>query len=246
MVDQRGNVRLRPVSRHSAGSLTAWGLLIILLGAAAFFITIAATTGDLDIVSGLAPFRCLAGFVFGVGIYRARACFDRFNDVALSALQIASITIIAALLALPANDALIILPFAILVGLTSSDRGLIARVLSMRPFASLGDISYSIYLNHVCVIQILSFFWARTAAKSNLLSADLARIAWLLLAGAAVFIVSVLTYRYVEKPARHYLMRGRRPKEAVGTESAKQPTDLVLDLHPYCTSVSRETSRERA
>jgi len=186
--------------------LWRWSLLVAPLG---FFLYIAATSGNLDMIEALAPLRCLAGFMIGMAICRGRGRFRNWPDWVLTTIQLGASGAILALLALPANDVLLILPFALLVATTWTDRGIVARLFSARPIRWLGDLSYSIYLNHVCVIQILWFFWSRTVEKAGILPPDATRIAWIVLVYGATIALSVLTHRYVEGPGRKFLLSRR-------------------------------------
>lgn len=183
-----------------------WARAGMVAGAALFFSWIAITSGDLDIISGAAPFRCLAGFIIGMEIYRARNVFGAMSDSVSSAVQIGAALAIFALLLVPANDVLLIIPFALLVGCTWHDKGAIAKILASRPLQWLGDLSYSIYLNHVCVIQILWFFWGRLTAKFNFPEPE-SRLAWIVIVYCTTLLISHFTYRYIEKPARRALSR---------------------------------------
>ena len=49
--------------------------------------------------------------------------------------------------------------------LALGNRGWYSRVLASRPMVFLGEISYSVYLNHVCLIAIFDFFWGRIALR---------------------------------------------------------------------------------
>jgi peptidoglycan/LPS O-acetylase OafA/YrhL len=84
--------------------------------------------------------------------------------------------------------------FALVVFLVLPDRGLVAALLQTRPMQWLGKHSYSVYLTHVPVLTVLN--WPGQAFPEP------AKHAVGLLFLAAVFGVSVLTYRYIEKPWR--------------------------------------------
>lgn len=185
------------------------GWAVMLAAAIGFFGWIAASTGSLDIISGLAPFRCLAGFAVGMLLFHWRGCWAALPDWLLTLIQLLAVAAIVTLLALPFNDSFIIAPFALLVGTSWEDRGWVARALSARPFRFLGDISYSIYLNHVCLIQIIFFFWSRLVEKTGIMPADMSRILWIMLVFGVTLLASTVTYRYVERPMRRYLIRGR-------------------------------------
>ena len=183
-----------------------FGSALILACSATFFLWIGVTIGDLDTISGIAPFRCLAGFVIGMMLYRQRNIFLMMSDAALNVCQASAVIAIVAMLMVPVNDSLIILPFALLVGSTWTDRGAAASALSTRPFTFLGNISYSIYLNHVCVMQILNIVWWRIIPHFDWISNDSQRIIWIFCVSISTFVLSIFTYNYIEGPARRYLI----------------------------------------
>lgn len=201
-----------------AGAACKAGLLLLSL---AFFTYIFSTTGSLDIVVGLAPARCAAGFFLGMLVYFYRNSIDRLPTIILSILQLGATAAICLVLAKPFADPMIIPAFVILVGSTWTDRGLLSRLLSVRPLMWLGDLSYSVYLNHVCLMAILGFFWSRTVP--HVLGEGAAnRIMWIIFTYAVVIAVSHLTYNRVERPARQWLAQrwlGRRAP-AIATSPA--------------------------
>lgn len=187
------HARMRVISELAMASLSV-----------AFFGYILMTSGSLDIVVGLAPARCVAGFFLGMLLYFHRDAVARLPAIAMSILQIGSVTAILLILATPTADPWIIPAFFVLVASTWTDQGLLPKLLRQRPLLWLGDISYSIYLNHVCLIEILIFLWSRSA-QHLLGDGALNRCAWIALVYAATLGVSHLTFRFVERPMRQWL-----------------------------------------
>jgi len=177
---------------------------LCLLGAIAliFYGAIAWTTGVLDIITVIAPFRCVAGFSLGMLLYYSRNLIDRLPSIPLGALQLIAVAAASFMLARTVNDVLIIPAFAILVGTSWTDRGPVAKLLGLPLFVYLGDISYSVYLNHVPVKDAVTFIWTRAV---HLGDPQLDRLFQLILCTAAILLVSHLTFRRIEIPARHYL-----------------------------------------
>jgi len=170
----------------------------------AFFGYILATSGSLDIVVGLAPARCIAGFFLGMLLYFHRDVVARLPETVLTGLQIASVAVILLILATPVADPWIVPAFFVLVASTWTDQGLLPKLLQRRPLLWLGDISYSVYLNHVCLIEILAFLWTRSA-QHLLGEGVLNRCAWIVLVYAATLYISHLTFQLVERPMRQWL-----------------------------------------
>ncbi len=181
----------------------------------AFYAYVAATSGSLDIVAGLAPLRCIAGFGIGMLLYFHRPLAARASDLRLSALQWLALVAALAALMWRVNDPLIIPAFALIVWSTWPDRGMISAMLSTRLFQWLGEISYSVYLLHVPVNVTLLFFWSHLARRLAI-GPDFARSIWLGLTFSVVLAASTLTYRYIEVPARRGLVQwsGRRKTPA--------------------------------
>jgi len=170
----------------------------------AFFAYILMTSGSLDIVVGLAPARCIAGFFLGMLLYFHRDAVGSLPDTALTALQIASVAAIVLILATPVADPWIVPAFFVLVASTWTDQGILPKLLRHRPLLWLGDISYSVYLNHVCLMEVLAFLWSRSALHV-LGDGVLNRCAWIALVYAVTLFVSHLTFQFVERPTRQWL-----------------------------------------
>jgi len=202
---------------HARGRATCE--LVLAAIAFAFFGYILMGSGSLDIVVGLAPVRCIAGFFLGMLLYFHRDLTTRLSGFALSWVQLASVAAIALMLGFRIADPWIVPPFFLLVASTWTDEGLLPKLLSHRPLLWMGEISYSVYLNHVCLIQILAFLWSRSA--QHLLGAGmLDRCAWIVLVYAATLYVSHLTFTYVEVPARERLARWILGRKAAPIEQS--------------------------
>lgn len=181
-------------------------LPLLVLVPAAFYLWIANTTGNLDIVKGLAVARCLAGFSLGMVIYAERHWIERLPGVVLGLAQLVGLGLALATLLLGRNDVLAIPAFVLLVAATWPDRGWLARALAVRPLLWLGEISYSVYLVHVVLLQPWLRF-AQAGFEKLGYPPLAARTALILGALAMVLLVANLTYRFVELPARKAIVR---------------------------------------
>jgi len=186
--------------RAVAGSMLAGVLL--------FYVLIGTS---LDISVGLAILRCLAGFGLGMLLFRWRQ--TPLPDASASAIQLAALAWIVAVLLLPVRDPLIIPAFVGLVFATWRDKGLLAKMLAARPVHRLGELSYSIYLMHYAVGGLVGFAWFRTIHMIGL-PVVIERCLFLACVLATVIQVSAWTYRYVERPFQD-LLRGRSRKVEV-------------------------------
>jgi len=181
------------------------------------YVVLALDRGTLNVVYDLGIVRCLAGFFWGVLIHRwslglARPHLERQRRYEMAA----AVGIIAAMSALSGAAIVIVIPlFIILVTTLRSDSGPVARILNTKPAQYLGQISYSVYMVHECIVICLLMTLKRLAPVAN--NADiqghLATInPWIgdILVFAVVGIVIVVasfTYSLIEQPGRLF---GRR------------------------------------
>lgn len=186
------------------------------VGALAFYAWIGGTTGSLDVTVGLALVRCVAGFVLGMVLCELSPRVGSLPGALLSAAQLAAVIAIAVLIERADNDVLLIVPFMVLVLTTTTDRGIVARALSVGPLQRLGELSYSIYLLHVPVIWIFGTVWARTTPYLGL-SPMVARTVFILTVLAITLIGARFTYALIEVPARRALTArfARTPRRMV-------------------------------
>jgi peptidoglycan/LPS O-acetylase OafA/YrhL len=197
------------VTAHVRGRRTAE--FVFLAGSLAFYSFVLATSRSLDITVGLAPARCIAGFVLGVLAYFHRGIALQLSDRTLSLIQLVGVAWALAALASWTADPLIIPAFVLIVFSTWPDRGVIASLLSGALPRWLGEISYSVYLLHVPIGATLWFLWSHLEPRLGFGPA-LSRTIWLSMIFFAVLSISTLSYKYVELPARRALLRwgGRR------------------------------------
>jgi peptidoglycan/LPS O-acetylase OafA/YrhL len=147
-------------------------------------------------------------------IFYFRDVVRRLVPAALSAIQIAAVAAALLCLATPVNDVAILPALFLIVAATWTDSGLFARLIGLRPFVYLGDISYSVYLNHVLSLQVVRFIWSYALAR-GMIGAGTASVILPIASLAVTLLASHLTFRLVEAPARHWLTQrilGRRDR----------------------------------
>jgi len=84
--------------------------------------------------------------------------------------------------------------FAILIAVFASSRGILAKVLSIRPFVFLGEISFSIYMLHLILMKVYS---------ATFQSTDFSEASYF----SVLFLVATASYLLVEKPGQRLVLR---------------------------------------
>ncbi|RIV27770.1 acyltransferase [Fibrisoma montanum] len=162
-------------------------------------------------------FRCLAGFLLGMltyELYRSRWLLSTLQyDWAF--VTVSTLTLLA--LHLNVHELLIVALFPLLILAAAYNHGRVKRALETRPLQRLGELSFSMYMVHMLCIHtgwllILSdeprLFKGFDTFFGHQAVYTLSQ-AWLICLSVvtATLLLSVLTYRYVEVPARNYLNR---------------------------------------
>jgi peptidoglycan/LPS O-acetylase OafA/YrhL len=189
-----------------APTLAQAALLVI---GGAFYATVANSTGSLDITRGYAVWRCVAGFGLGVTIFINRSSFEKLSESALTIVQgLSSLLLLSAIFG-HLQDVWAVPACALLIGATWQDRGIVAKALCIHPLQFLGRISYSIYLNHVCIIGICGYIWSRLEPQLGLNPGE-SRVSWLLIVIVLILFVSAATHRWIELPGKRLFGEKRR------------------------------------
>lgn len=154
--------------------------------------------------------RCLSGFLIGVPLHEA---YERPASAAVlqsDAMFLGVLALTAGLLHVEADDLVMLPMVALIVLVAASNRGMMRRILELRPLRYLGEISYSVYM---CQSLALMLIMVPFAAATGLLSGEphlpgraglaLWYVGLLAFAGA----IGATTYRYVEVPMRRWIHR---------------------------------------
>jgi peptidoglycan/LPS O-acetylase OafA/YrhL len=168
------------------------------------------SSGPLDVVNGNSFYpmlRAVAGFTLGLAMFRFAGVLDRLSmtaqDVLLTVILVAIITTVS----LAAGDRLLYLLFIPLVAVLSRDGRLAQALFGNALVYRLGIISYSIYLIHPLFVSFAVRAWrdfGQTEAAYLLASAVCFLAIWLL---------SELSYRFVEMPGRKAVVDLLIPKQ---------------------------------
>lgn len=145
---------------------------------------------NLTLAQTLAPtIRCFCEFSFGMLAYRLRA-LPIHADWAVAALALAA----AAALSLGEPDPVIVILMLPIILAISGNHARARVWLSIKPLHDLGELSFSIYLVHFPLIVAIQHFVPNRGTVA-------------LLSVAATFLVSLVTYRWVEVSARDWSKR---------------------------------------
>jgi peptidoglycan/LPS O-acetylase OafA/YrhL len=157
--------------------------------------------GDMNQWDGpTAVWRCLPQFFLGCICYRVYR--DRLIDARAWAGLVFPVTLL--MLYFDYRDVVVVTLFPLIILCAVSARGTAGRILNARPVVLLGEISFSVYLVHGLVQHA-------TTHALNALDLDQTEFSvahsWLALSLMllAVFVLSIASYRFFEKPVRRWL-----------------------------------------
>lgn len=226
--------------------LSRWRWLNVSALAAAIllYVAVACAAGTLNVSVGTAVFRCLAGFMLGMCLFRYAhnaAWLSRLSARCLSFIQIGvAAWILAALTFADGVRALAILPgFALALMFLHQDRGMVAEMLQLKAFSFLGLISYSIYMIHFPLLLMVERVIHHVAPGATVASGFIyiAFNPWLgdalfIAAIAAVVAISAITFRWIEEPWRRRGYPRRTDRIAVAAPCDQAAAGLLPDQSP--------------
>ncbi|MDB5420466.1 MAG: acyltransferase 3, partial [Brevundimonas sp.] len=208
-------------------------LLIIVAGAV---IVLTQSTRFMNTTYNFGFPRAAYGFFLGCLVHRVWLLKPpTFSPVVAGWLQVVCLVAVGAYVSYAQGPWTVAAPlfFAVSIWIFAEERGLVSRILSVRPMLALGHWSYSIYMVHMFVITLMLI----VARKIDIMP-DRRRIdfgsPWLndLFALAIIGLIiglSVLTYRFIEIPGRDavngWLARRKAAKVVATTvvEAADRP-----------------------
>lgn len=152
-------------------------------------------------ISKLGLVRCFLGFVLGYCIYHCYIlCKNRVQQKSCNTLLIISICSCFYLgFNVVANHFYIPLLFSIILLLILLSKTFLHTILENKALVYLGDISYSLYLNHIFVITIYTMLFLDDAGYATLLDLGI-------IVGVSL-VFAHLTYQWVELPMRRYIVK---------------------------------------
>lgn len=191
--------------------------VLLTLIAAAGLIWIQVERHTFDNTYDVSVIRAFCSFTIGCVLYHYRAALlQRLAFIPPVLLQSGVIVAVISAYIIDAMQLLYIPLWILLIASMTYEETPVAKALSWGPLVELGEMSYSIYMVHILVLYQL--------VMANTLAPDLVKsfISWppvliLLTLLGTVCIISVFTYRYIEKPGRAYI-RKRFTRRARTTE----------------------------
>jgi len=146
--------------------------------------------------------RCLPEFMIGIGLYylytRAQVMFIS-SDCFLGMTCFATISMIH----FHVPDPLIILSLAINLYTLAHNKGFFSRLLSTKSLHYIGEVSFSVYLTHILLMQFWNIIICKIFGESWPSSAGIGPSAISLLCFLVILLlISHLSYLYIEKNSR--------------------------------------------
>ena len=214
-------------------------LFLVAITATFGYAALALTRGTLNVVYDLGLVRCIAGFFWGVLIFRWSliASMRSFRWVPLCEIGV-TVALISAMSIISGRSILIVIPLLILlVTLLGSDRGPVAQLLLSKPAQYLGRISYSIYMVHYFVIEcvfmvlkrIIPSAYSPNTRKDFLFLNPWSGDALLLAVVAVVILIASRTYDSIELPGRLF---GRKVFQLDVTVRQTDRSSVCVDVIP--------------
>jgi peptidoglycan/LPS O-acetylase OafA/YrhL len=185
---------------------TAISLLLIVAGA---LIVLTQSTRFMNTTYNFGFPRAVYGFFLGCLVHRIWLMKPpTFSPVVAGWLQLICLVVVGAYVSYAQGPWTVAAPlfFAVSIWIFAEERGLVSRILSVRPMLALGHWSYSIYMVHMFVITIMLILARKLKIMPDGRRIDFGSL-WLndLVALAVIGLIiglSVLTYRLVEIPGR--------------------------------------------
>lgn len=147
-------------------------------------------------ITKLGLFRCFSGFVIGYCIYHLYIKFNQRYESLYLKLLLVSVIVLCIYLGFNfvSNHYFIPLLFSLMLLLILLTETVVHRFLESPVLVYFGDISYSLYLNHIFIIKLYIMFFLSDESYASLLDISL------IISVSLVF--SHYTYQFIEIPMR--------------------------------------------
>jgi peptidoglycan/LPS O-acetylase OafA/YrhL len=196
-----------------------WAACVVLSLLGIYLISISGkgSSGPLDVVrddSFLPLLRAMVGFTLGLAIFRVAGYLDRLSAIVQDVLVVVVLASIVAVATFTKHDLLVYLLFIPFVAILSRDGRAAQWLFGNKLAYHLGMISYSIYLIHPI---FLTFAERSSRHVGNSLPAY---VGCVIVAFAAIWLLSYLSYRFVEIPGRQFVTGLLLPKPTAAPAGA--------------------------
>jgi len=184
--------------------------IIIAATGVGIYAALAMVKPDLDITYDYGFFRCLAGFASGIIacwlFVQSKPLFERLSHRASSIIEaIIAIVFIAWFCLVDGALTFTIAPMmTALIIIFAHGKGSLSSIMSLAPFQYLGKISYSVYLNHFLIVNVMGLVSQRVFGGYETMGVVTSELTSLVYLGL-ILISSHITYHIVEKPSAKYL-----------------------------------------
>jgi peptidoglycan/LPS O-acetylase OafA/YrhL len=167
--------------------------------------------GPLDVVNGNSFYpllRAVAGFTLGLAIFRFAGVVDRLSMATQDALVVGILIAIFAVGLFSGSDLPLYALFIPLVAVLSRDGRMAQLLFGNALVYRLGIISYSIYLIHPLFVSFAVRTW-RHFGETEAVYVAAACVCF-----AAIWLLSELSYRFVEMPGRNWVTQLLAPRKS--------------------------------
>ena len=152
--------------------------------------------------------RCIAGFIAGMLLYWLWSQKRAWLSSTAAPAQIAAVIVGLAALHHGWSQAWVLLAFGVIILATADDQGPLARMLASRPLLWMGTLSYSLYMTHWIFYRLYWMYGDQAlsglASLYSPVNVYVLKVSVLL---ALTVAFSLLTYHWIEVPARRHLNR---------------------------------------
>lgn len=184
---------------------------------------------SLNLITGFALFRCLAGFLLGMLVYSLYCDSVAKEFFQKSWVFVLFFMTVVILMQLGMEDIIVISLFPFVILTAAYNASGVKKVLDTPILQRLGDWSFSIYMVHVPIIFLFWIYqtienpaqWAQFPPDPSGAPDATVALGVCCILVFLTLLVAALCYRYVEVPARNYLNQKMKSKELNGMAITK-------------------------
>jgi peptidoglycan/LPS O-acetylase OafA/YrhL len=142
--------------------------------------------------------RCLYSFLIGMLTYRARGVLSSWVPqrwASFLEILLFGLTLVAVQSFTHSTSWLMPLLFALVILIFSGENGVLSRFLARDQLSFLGELSYSYYLNHTLILNVMDLFLFKIAKIPH---SAMGELTYILVCLSCIHFLSVFTYRHIE------------------------------------------------